>query len=85
MALKFLDFDLPEVKRFRMPGVLLTQNCISCKKELTWDGASEYLMYPCNGGEYTIAFWCEDCDVDTTVDYKFDFVLTVTQCPTGKN
>lgn len=82
MAQKFPDFDLPEVKRFTLNGVVLKAPCPTCKKELTWDGGEDYLQFPCNGGEYTIAFWCTDCEEEHNQDYRFDFELTVTPCNT---
>jgi len=74
----FPDFDLPEVKRFYMQGVVLKQPCPSCEKELTWDAGDDYLMYPCNGGEYTIHFHCKKCNEDFEIIYQFDFTVTAT-------
>ena len=80
MIRKFPNFELPEVKRFYLNGVVLKEPCPQCGKELTWDGGFDYLMEPCNSEIHTFTFACSDCNLDFELDYKFQFDLTVTPC-----
>lgn len=52
--------ELPEVKRFYMPGIVLKGTCPTCGKELERDLGSDYLSY----GETKTTLTCEPDDDD---------------------
>ncbi len=66
--------DLPDIKRFYMPGVKAVCKCGQCNKDLTIDFEDQYMSYP-KIGVIDEVFWCEDCDIEWKI--KYDFSVTV--------
>ena len=50
-----------DVKRFYLPGILLSFKCKKCGKLMENDYDHQYLSYP-EIGEQTEYFWCSECD-----------------------
>ncbi len=51
------------VKRFYMPGVLLSFNCRKCGKLMEKDYEQQYISFP-TIGEQTEYFYCHECDTE---------------------
>jgi len=55
-----------DVKRFYVPGVVVTADCPACNKTYTQDLSTDYLSYPVIGAPEDVTFWCDNCNADWT-------------------
>lgn len=55
--------EITDGKRFRIPGVLVTQPCPECGAEIVWgDDYDDYLSYPVVGEPAQISCECLECE-----------------------
>lgn len=49
-----------DVKRFYLPGVVLSAKCPKCKKTVKYDLGADYLSYPSINAPTDFHFYCPD-------------------------
>lgn len=82
--MKFNLTELPDVKRFYMPGVKVSCKCINCNTEMHRDFGDQYMAHP-QIGNNTQGWWCEDCDTEYEIDYKLSVTVELEQIGEQRN
>jgi len=65
-----------DVKRLRLPGVVLERNCPFCGGLVRLDLNEHYLSYPKVGVMSDVTFYCDHCDDDWEVPIKLEVMVT---------
>lgn len=71
-----IQFEV-NVKRFYMPGVLVTKPCPKCGQPCTNDRGQEYFSYPTANSEVKLGLYCQPCDYEWEVKAFFTITLEV--------
>jgi hypothetical protein len=66
-----------DVRRFHLPGVVLSSKCPTCKKMIKSDLGADYLSYPSTNTPTDVHFYCPDDDAE----WDEQIVLRVTVEP----
>lgn len=71
-----------DVKRFYLPGVVLTAQCPACGASCEKDyGGCDYLSFPVMGSPFDLGLYCRSCDHEWSVPAKLTVRLEL--LPTG--
>jgi hypothetical protein len=66
-----------EVKRFYIPGVVLSGKCPNCKAKWWEDFGDSYLSYPTANKPFDHGCCCPECDHEWTVRLRIDLAVSV--------
>lgn len=50
------------IKRFYLPGLVITATCPGCSRTLEWNGDIQYLSFPLVNEPFDERMYCEDCE-----------------------
>ena len=71
-------FEL-EVKRFRVPGIIIETECKNCGTILRYDMETDYFCYPIVNQPFQTWIYCDECDEETTINLQIRIDVQLVQ------
>lgn len=68
-----------DCKRFYMPGVVASDICPKCAKDIVLDHNQHYIEYPTIGTPCLLYFYCSGCDTDWTRKVLLNLQITAVE------